>query len=75
MMLLWNIIRWVATITLLLDGTLFVWCTARLMVDVKRNPAEYAACAPSRLTEKHLFALFGGAGILFIALAFITIPL
>ncbi len=74
-MLILNIIRWVISVTLLVDGALFIWLTTLCSIDMKRNPAYYADAAPSRLSYRQLLTIFGGAGALCLLMLFVTVPL
>ena len=74
-MLLLNIARWALSVALLLDGILFIWMTALCCIDMKRNPAQYANSAPSRLSYRQLLTLFGGAGVVCLLMLFVTVPL
>ncbi len=74
-MLILNIIRWAISVTLLVDGALFIWLTTLCSIDMKRHPAHYADAAPSRLSYRQLLTIFGGAGVLCLLMLFVTAPL
>ena len=74
-MLVWNIIRWIISVALLIDGALFIWCTTMCAIDMKRNPTYYMDTAPSRLSYRQVLMLFGTAGIACLLMLFITVPL